>query len=81
MFVYHVLNMKTITISDETYRRLEAIKSGRSFSETIDGLISRSVGERIDRIVSLGLYKTGREAELGKVVEGIRKRTRSRNTP
>ena len=71
--------MKTITISDETYRRLESIKSGRSFSETIDSLISKSVGERIDHIINLGAYKTGREAELGKIVEGIRKRTRSRH--
>lgn len=70
--------MKTITISDDTYRRLESIKSGRSFSETIDGLISKSVGERIDHILRLGSYKTGREDELEKVVEGIRKRTRAR---
>lgn len=70
--------MKTITISDDTYRRLESIKSGRSFSETIDGLISKSVGERIDHILKSESYKTGREAELEKVVEGIRKRTRAR---
>jgi len=74
-----VLNMKTITISDETYRRLESIKSGRSFSETINSLISKSVGERIDHILNLESYKTGREAELDKIVEGIRKRTRARD--
>lgn len=77
-FVYRVLEMKTITISDETYRRLESIKAGRSFSETIDGLISASVSTRIDRLVGLASGSTGREDELGKVVEGIRKRTRAR---
>ncbi len=70
--------MKTITISDETYKRLESIKSGRSFSATIDSLISASVGERIDRLMRLESYKTGREDELSKIVEGIRKRTKAR---
>jgi predicted CopG family antitoxin len=72
--------MRTITISDETYKRLESIKHGRSFSETIDGLVSANVGERIDRIVKLESYRTGREDELAKVVEGIRKRTRARRS-
>jgi predicted CopG family antitoxin len=70
--------MKTITISDETYKRLESIKHGRSFSETIDGLVSANVGERIDRLVKLESYKTGRESELARVVEGVRKRTKAR---
>lgn len=76
--VYRVLDMKTITISDETYRRLESVKAGRSFSETIDGLISGSVSVRIDRLLELGSRSTGREDELAKVVEGVRKRTRAR---
>jgi predicted CopG family antitoxin len=70
--------MKTITISDETYRRLESIKSGRSFSETIDSLISKSVGERIDHVLNLQSYMTGREVELDKIVRDIRKRTKAR---
>jgi len=70
--------MKTITISDEAYRRLESIKAGRSFSETISALISANVGERIDRLVALQAYKTGREDELAKVIEETRKRTRAR---
>jgi predicted CopG family antitoxin len=70
--------MKTITISDETYKRLESIKHGRSFSQTIDRLVSANVSERIDRIVKLESYKTGRETELAKVVQGVRKRTRAR---
>jgi len=72
--------MKTITISDETYKRLESIKHGRSFSETIDGLVSANVGERIDRLLRLESYRTGREDELAKVVEGVRKRTRARRS-
>ncbi len=72
--------MKTITISDETYKRLESIKHGRSFSETINWLVSANVGERIDRIVKLESYRTGREDELAKIVEGVRKRTRARRS-
>ena len=71
--------MKTITISDDTYKKLEAVKKGRSFSETIDGLISKNVSLRIDNILELiPKYSTGREKELASVVEGIRKRTRAR---
>ena len=72
--------MKTITISDETYKRLISIKHGRSFSETIDGLVSTNVGERIDRLLKLESYRTGREDELAKLVEGVRKRTRARRS-
>ena len=72
------MNMKTITISDETYRRLESVKAGRSFSETIDGLIAASVGTSIDKLIGLSAHSTGREDELAKVVEGIRRRTRAR---
>ena len=70
--------MKTITISDETYSRLESIKAGRSFSETIDEIISSNVGVTIDRLKALSGGATGREDELARVVEGIRKRTRAR---
>jgi predicted CopG family antitoxin len=74
------LNIKTIAISDDTHGRLESTKSGRSFSETIDSLISKSVGERIDNLLKLEPFRTGREAESGKVVEGIRKRAKARLT-
>jgi predicted CopG family antitoxin len=71
--------MKTITISDETYRKLGAVKNGRSFSETIDSLISKNVALRIDNLLEIvPKHSTGREDELAKVVEGIRKRTRAR---
>jgi len=70
--------MKTITISDETYRRLESLKGGRSFSETIEGLIAGSVETRIDRLLELGAARTGREDELAEIVKGIRSRTRVR---
>jgi predicted CopG family antitoxin len=72
--------MKTITISDDTYRRLESLKEGRSFSETIEGLIASSVASRIDRLLELGSSKTGREDELAEVVKGIRERTRARTS-
>lgn len=71
--------MKTITISDETYKKLEVIKNGRSFSETIDNLIAKNVSTQIDNLLEIiPKRSTGREDELAKVVEGIRKRTRPR---
>ena len=76
--VYRVLGMKTITISDEAYKKLESVKAGRSFSETIEMLISASVNKRIDRLLELGSHSTGREDELRSIVHGIRKRTRAR---
>jgi predicted CopG family antitoxin len=71
--------MKTITISDDAYRKLESMKSGRSFSETIEGLISSSVSSRIDRLLGLASFATGKEDELAGVVDGIRKRARARS--
>ncbi len=78
LLVYRVLGMKTITISDEAYKRLESVKDGRSFSETIDALITANVGKRIERLLALSSQSTGREDELERVVEGIRKRTKAR---
>jgi predicted CopG family antitoxin len=79
LFVYHVFNMKTITIGDDTYRRLESVKGGKSFSETIDQLISSSVTNRIDRLLEIGpSFKTGREEELLKIVRATRKRAQAR---
>ena len=71
--------MKTITISDETYRRLESVKAGISFSETIDGLISPNVSDRMDHLLEISSSDaSGREEELSRVVQGIRKRARAR---
>ncbi|HKW04638.1 MAG TPA: antitoxin VapB family protein [Nitrososphaerales archaeon] len=72
--------MKTITISDETYKKLESVKAGRSFSETIDSLISSNANVTIDRLLELGSYSTGRESELANVVEGIRRRAKARSS-
>ena len=70
--------MKTITLSDEAYRRLESLKKGRSFSETIEGLITARVDARVDKLLEVGPRRTGREDELSDIVEGIRRRTRAR---
>jgi len=70
--------MKTIAISDEIYKKLEAVKNGRSFSETIDGLISGNVGLRIENLLeTVSNGSTGRENELASVVQGMRKRARA----
>ena len=70
--------MKTITISGDAHRRLESLKGGRSFSETIEGLIAENVESRTDRLLELGTARTGREDELSEIVKGIRRRTRVR---
>jgi predicted CopG family antitoxin len=70
--------MKTITISDDAYRRLESLKAGRSFSETIESLIAGRVEARIDKILEVGSRGTGREDELSEIVAGIRRRTKAR---
>ncbi len=69
--------MKTITISDEVYEKLERLKGRRSFSELLDYLIKANVDLRIDRLLELSGGR-GREVELEKIVESIRKGFRVR---
>ncbi len=68
--------MKTITISDEVYRKLVALKKGRSFSEVIDDLIKANVSHRIEAIIRLS--EAGLDEDLEKVVETIREGFRAR---
>lgn len=70
--------MKTITISDEVYSKLEALKGSKSFTELIDQLIKANVSIRIDRVIELSRYKTGREEELAELVGKVRKEFRAR---
>ena len=56
------------------------MKKGRSFSETIEGLITARVDARVDKLLEVGPRWTGREDELSDIVEGIRRRTRARTT-
>jgi len=74
----NIFNMKTITISDEVYAKLEQIKDGRSFSEVINQLITLNVSLRIDKLLELKSYQTGREDELLSLVEKIRKEFQAR---
>ena len=69
----NIFNMKTITISDEVYAKLERLKGGRSFSELIDQLITANTSRRIEKLLELKNYETGREEELLRLVEKIRK--------
>lgn len=70
--------MKTITISDEVYDKLEKIKGKRSFSEVINYLIGSNVSVRVERILSLSEYSTGREDELLDVVRRIKSEFKAR---
>lgn len=51
--------MKTITISDDTYKRLESAKAGRSFSETIDSLVLIGRVERMELATVVHFYNLG----------------------
>ncbi len=64
--------MKTITISDEVYEKLSRLKGKRSFSEIIDLLLRTSVERRIDMLIKVGSFCTGREDELKDIVKPIK---------
>jgi len=57
------LYVKTITISDEVYYKLVALKGDRSFTEVIDELIKSYVKSRIQMIVTLSRREAPRELE------------------
>jgi predicted CopG family antitoxin len=72
----HAKCMKKITVSDEVYRKLVALKGGRSFSEVIDELIRANVRKRAEMIIAIS--KGGVSPELEEAVrlakEGFRTR-------
>ncbi|MEM2294177.1 MAG: antitoxin VapB family protein [Nitrososphaerota archaeon] len=70
--------MKTITISDEVYEKLERIKGKRSFSEIINYLITSNVSLRIERLLSLSSYLTGHENEMLEVIKRVKAEFRAR---
>ena len=45
--------MKTITLREETYRKLLSLKGKRSFSDIIEELIRRDVERRVERIIEV----------------------------
>lgn len=65
--------MKTLTISDEVYAKLEQLKDGKSFSELIDELIRANVSLRIEKLLELSRYETGREDKLASIVSWVRR--------
>ena len=69
--------MKKITVSDEVYRKLVALKGGRSFSEVIDELIRANVRRRAEMIIvaSEGGVLPGLEEAVRLVKEGFRARS------
>ncbi|MGC8935462.1 MAG: antitoxin VapB family protein [Thermoproteota archaeon] len=73
--------MKTITISDEVYEKLSRLKGKRSFSEIIDLLLRTSVERRIDMLIKVGSFCTGREDELKAIVESIKEAFKTREFP
>jgi len=45
--------MKTITISDEVYKKLVSIKGDKTFSQVIDELIMRDIDKRVEKIIEI----------------------------
>jgi predicted CopG family antitoxin len=68
--------MKTITISDEVYYKLVALKGRRSFTEVIDELIRANVKKRAEMIISLSSRSP--PAELDEAVRLTREGFRAR---
>lgn len=64
--------MKTITVSDEVYRKLVALKGERSFSEVIDELIMANVRKRAEMIISISAG--GVSPELEEAVRLVREK-------
>ena len=68
--------MKTITIRDDTYRRLASLKGGKSFSDAIDELIRKDVSRRIEMVINLS--EEYGSSELEAIVAEIRRNFRAR---
>jgi predicted CopG family antitoxin len=68
--------MKKITVSDEVYRKLVALKGGRSFSEVIDELIRANVRKRAEMIIAI--WKGGASPELEEAVRLVKEGFRAR---
>ena len=71
--MFCVLNMKTITISDEVYRKLASIKGDKTFSQIIDELIMRDVNKRVEKIIEVATRKSEGVEELEEIVKNIRR--------
>lgn len=68
--------MKTITISDEVYYKLAALKGDRSFTEVIDELIQSNVKARVEMIIALS--RRGAPEELEAAVKLAREGFKAR---
>ena len=70
--------MKTITISDEVYKKLISIKGDRTFSQVIDELIRRDVERRVEKLIEVAASRPEGVEDLEEIVESIRKLFRMR---
>ncbi len=70
--------MKTITISDDVYRKLVSLKGRKSFSQIIDELIRSNVDRRVQKIIELSREEVSNLEELENVVRKIREEFRVR---
>jgi predicted CopG family antitoxin len=68
--------MKKITVSGEVYRKLVALKGGRSFSEVIDELRRANVRKRAEMIIAIS--KGGVSPELEEAVRLVKEGFRAR---
>jgi len=72
--------VKVISLSNESYARLKAIKNGKSFSEVVVELVEYRKKEKKDIMKFAGIFKENSEewGKIGKRIEEDRKRAKLR---
>lgn len=74
-----MINMKTIMISDETYRKLAAIKGNRSFTQLLSDIVDSIKQKKNDDIMKFAGIMSEEEAdEVRKIAKDVRKNARGR---
>jgi len=68
--------MKTITVRDDTYRKLLSLKGRGSFSDVIDDLIRRDVERRVGKIIEA--CRAPPPSELEEIVRRLREEFKAR---
>ena len=82
IYVYahtHIM-VKVISLSEDAYMKLKSIKNGRSFSETIVGLIEKPISDKKNIMDFFGIWADDREEleKFEKRVEENRKKFKLR---
>ena len=69
----NTLNTKTLTISDEVYRKFISIKGDKTFSQILDESIMRDINKRVEKIIETATRRPEGVEELEEIIKDIRK--------